>query len=257
MIDNRTERLDLPLPDIDNYLEDDVPRLKEALNKIDQKVVILDDGGKIQQSDLPTVVPLLNTQGKLPPDTIPSPSEFGAEAEGAADEAVEGHEAKAGAHSISGVTGLQDALDSKEASGTASSLVTPLAARVTALEARKSTCLVNASGTGAPHETVSANLPANIAINTRYVLANPFGVNVPVECVAEIYANGRWAKTGWMYASGGYGVLASYLQGEGIVIQTGGVALLPAAPRDIGSAHAQTANVFSAPCRVSIRRIDD
>lgn len=46
------------------------------------------------------------------------------------------HEAGTGVHTIAGVTGLQSALDSKEASGTASSLVTPLADRVTALEGK-------------------------------------------------------------------------------------------------------------------------
>lgn len=45
MIDNRTTRLDLPKPDIDNYLEDDVLRLAEALDKLDEKVAIIDGDG--------------------------------------------------------------------------------------------------------------------------------------------------------------------------------------------------------------------
>ena len=167
-------------------------------------------------------------------------------------------------HTIAGVTGLQAALDSKEASGTASSLVTPLAARVTALEARKSTCLVNATGTGAPHETVSAALPANVTINTRYVLANPFGANVPVLGWVEIYYNNKWSKPGFVFDSnGGYGTAVNFVHGEGIVIQTGTFALLSTVSSYDGGGHGNTAtmniasNITSAPCRVFIRRIDD
>lgn len=43
MIDNRTQRLDLPLPDIDNYLELDVERLKEALTTLDAVVALNED----------------------------------------------------------------------------------------------------------------------------------------------------------------------------------------------------------------------
>jgi hypothetical protein len=35
MIDNRTQHLDLPLPDVNNQLEDDVVRLQESFNAID------------------------------------------------------------------------------------------------------------------------------------------------------------------------------------------------------------------------------
>lgn len=40
IIDNKTTNLKLPLPDIDNALEDDVGRIKQAFNIIDE----LDDG---------------------------------------------------------------------------------------------------------------------------------------------------------------------------------------------------------------------
>ena len=102
--------------------------------------------------------------------------------------------------------------------------VTAIDTRVTALETIKSTCLVNAAGTGAPHETVSAALPAKVTNNTRYVLANPFGANVPVTGWAEIFFNGKWSRTGFIYANGGgHGVSFNFVQGEGIVIQTGGL----------------------------------
>ena len=40
IIDNKTTNLKLPLPDIDNALEDDVGRIRQAFNIIDE----LDDG---------------------------------------------------------------------------------------------------------------------------------------------------------------------------------------------------------------------
>lgn len=40
--------------------------------------------------------------------------------------------------------------------------------KVSVLEQRKSTCLVSATGTGAPHETVVAQLPINVAINPTF-----------------------------------------------------------------------------------------
>ena len=132
--------------------------------------------------------------------------------------------------------------------------------KIATLEQRKSTCLVNAVGTGAPHETVVAQLPANVAINSRYVLPNPFGINVPVECWAEIFTNNRWARTGFMYgsdgsSSGGYGTTASYVQGEGVVVQTGGNAVLTTSSTS-GSGHNIAAVIKSAPCRVFVRKLE-
>lgn len=132
--------------------------------------------------------------------------------------------------------------------------------KIATLEQRKSTCLVNAVGTGAPHETVVAQLPANVAINSRYVLPNPFGINVPVECWAEIFTNNRWARTGFMYgsngtSSGGYGTAASYVQGEGVVVQTGGNAVLTTSSTS-GSGHNIAAVITSAPCRVFVRKLE-
>lgn len=86
----------------------------------------------------------------------------------------------------------------------------------------KSYCLVNALGTGAPNELVSTKLPVNLAIKSRYVLDNPFGANTPVICWAEIFVNNKWSQTG--FASSVVG--CSYVQGEGIIIQTGEEALL-------------------------------
>lgn len=174
---------------------------------------------------------------------------------------VTAHEAKAGAHAISGVAGLQDALDGKASASELSSISSSVAAigtRVTALETIKSYCLVNALGTGAPNELVSAALPANIAINTRYVLANPFGANVPVIGWAEVFFNGKWSQTGFIYntsPNGGYGVSFNFVQGEGIVIQTGTIALLGSSSHAGGGHGVAGASPTSAPCRVFIQKL--
>lgn len=217
-----------------------------------------------------------------------TPEKIGAEPAGVAQQLVNQHAAEPGAHPISGVDGLPEALAGKEATGAASSAVTlhegkasahpisgvgglqeklaDLAAgmsvvegKVSVLEQRKSTCLVNATGTGAPHETVATQLPANITNNSRYVLPNPFGNNTPVICWAEIFANGKWSRTGFVFTDSnvnGLGTDASYVQGEGIVVQTGGQALLARSPTS-GSGHGiTTSTVTSAPCRVFVRKLE-
>lgn len=55
MIDNKTQRLALPLPNVDNYLEDDVNRLSEALQILDAKVATVGDDGKIPVGQIPAV----------------------------------------------------------------------------------------------------------------------------------------------------------------------------------------------------------
>ena len=123
----------------------------------------------------------------------------------------------------------------------------------------KSYCLVNALGTGAPNEIVSAALPANCRIGSRYVLANPFGINTPVTGWVEIFVNNKWSQTGFVYASnGGYGVSFNYVQGEGIIIQTGGNAVVSSFSYDAGGGHGRAnegGTVTSAPCRVFIQKL--
>ncbi|WP_052181487.1 hypothetical protein [Plesiomonas sp. ZOR0011] len=136
-----------------------------------------------------------------------------------------------------------------------------LSARVSTLEsavnARKSTCLVNAVGTGAPHETVVSQIPSTISNNTRYVIPNPFGNNTPVMCTVELLFNGKWIDPGWAYVSSSavYGVRAGYVQGEGIVIQSGKNYLIGAAA-DLGGLGGGTNPATSAPCRVFIRKLE-
>lgn len=55
MIDNKTQRLALPLPNVDNYLEDDVARLADALTILDEKVATVGSDGKIPVEQIPAV----------------------------------------------------------------------------------------------------------------------------------------------------------------------------------------------------------
>lgn len=192
-----------------------------------------------------------------------TPEKIGAEVSGTASQLVTQHEAKLGAHQISGVAGLREELDAMaSASGGISAIndrLVVVEGKVEVLGQRKSTCLVNAVGTGAPHETVSATLPANIAANTRYVLANPFGDNVPVSVFAQLYANGVWADPGWdgnsQISDESYGARASYVPGVGIVIQTGTAGAVGKSIHT-GGGHNTSSVVASAPCRVFVRKLE-
>lgn len=102
-----------------------------------------------------------------------------------------------------------------------------------------------------------------MALSQRKVMANPFGINQPVEVVAEIQRTDlsslpqpRWGETGWIYANGGYGVKASYMEGEGIVVQCGNVSMGNTSTQT-GSPHQITATtaVNNLPVRVHVRKI--
>lgn len=102
-----------------------------------------------------------------------------------------------------------------------------------------------------------------MSLSQRKVMPNPFGVNQPVEVVAETRRTDlstlpqpRWAEPGWIYASGGYGVKASYVEGEGIVVQCGSFSLGNTSAQT-GSAHQITdvAVANNLPVRVHVRKI--
>lgn len=122
----------------------------------------------------------------------------------------------------------------------------------------KSTCLVSAIGTGAPHETVVSQLPATVVKQSRYVLPNPFGNNTPVICWAELLINGVWARAGFMWehqSTGSYGVTASYVQGQGIAVQTGSNAVCLSSSA-AGGGHGFYATTITAQCRVFVRKLE-
>lgn len=102
-----------------------------------------------------------------------------------------------------------------------------------------------------------------MTLSQRKVMANPFGVNQPVEVIAEIQRTDlsslpqpRWGESGWIYANGGYGVKASYMEGEGIVVQCGNVSMGNTSTQT-GSPHQITATtiVNNVPVRVHVRKI--
>ncbi|MEE9705832.1 prophage tail fiber N-terminal domain-containing protein [Aeromonas veronii] len=94
--------------------------------------------------------------------------------------------------------------------------------KVAVLEQRKSTCLVNAAGTGAAHETVVAQLPATVGPSSgRLVLPNPFGNNTAVDVEVQTFLNNRWGTTGFIYTNAGLGIFGGWSPGEGIIVQSG------------------------------------
>lgn len=64
---------------------------------------------------------------------------------------------------------------------------------------------------------------SNPALGSRTVLANPFGNNVPVWCIAEVFhaTLQKWTTTPWTYVdtSNLFGAIASYVEGEGIALK--------------------------------------
>lgn len=164
---------------------------------------------------------------KYSPSNKPSANDVGAEPAGAVAAAISAHEAKLGAHQISGVVGLREELDALAgASGGIPAINDRLVAvegKVATLEQLKSTCLVNATGTGAPHETVVAQLPALVGPSSgRLTLPNPFGNNTPVRVEVQTFLNNKWGVTGFIYYSGsGYGICGGWVHGEGIIVQSG------------------------------------
>lgn len=104
----------------------------------------------------------------------------------------------------------------------------------------------------------TAAAPGNVAVNSRYVMANPFPGS-HVLCIAEVQVAGVWGESGWAYSSsstGGYGVKASQSSAEGIVVQTGVIATV-ATGRDSGGSFSFTTGAIqtSVPCRVKVWKL--
>ena len=104
----------------------------------------------------------------------------------------------------------------------------------------------------------SAASPANVSINSRYVLPNPFpGHNVV--CVAEINRGGSWGAAGWFRISNTIngGVRAEQIVGEGvdsIVVQTAQSYVYNASV-STGSPFGDGIGGYNALCRVKVWKI--
>lgn len=73
LVDQKTPRLGLLLPFTDNFLQDDVERLRDTFNLLDVLVVTRDENtGKIADDMLSDVIAKLDAQGKLNKANLPS-----------------------------------------------------------------------------------------------------------------------------------------------------------------------------------------
>jgi len=73
LVDQKTPRLGLLLPFTDNFLQDDVERLRDTFNLLDVLVVTRDENtGKIADDMLSDVIAKLDAQGKLNKSNLPS-----------------------------------------------------------------------------------------------------------------------------------------------------------------------------------------
>ncbi|WP_125862935.1 hypothetical protein [Pseudomonas defluvii] len=104
----------------------------------------------------------------------------------------------------------------------------------------------------------SESSPVNVAINSRYEVANPFGDH-PVICVAQFLFNGEWetctpAEFGTTTAS--YGVLAAGRRDK-IVARTGSAGLLINTPigQLITTPTYPASNQTALPCRAQVWRV--
>lgn len=109
---------------------------------------------------------------------------------------------------------------------------------------------------GGNYALIDVNGGAAVGLNQRIVLTNPFGINTPVIVQAEIYRDSMWAASNFVLANGygGVGVMASYVNGTGIVVQTGNYAISTNSNNE-GTAFGATGNINSAPIRVHVWKL--
>ncbi|ELK5289406.1 tail fiber domain-containing protein [Salmonella enterica] len=71
-VDNRSARLDLPLPDEQNFLQDDVKRLVQCLSYLDAYVATVANDGKLDPYQLPDNAAKVDAAGIILPAQLPS-----------------------------------------------------------------------------------------------------------------------------------------------------------------------------------------
>lgn len=100
----------------------------------------------------------------------------------------------------------------------------------------------------------TAEEPANVSINNRYIENNPFA-GYYIQCDVQLLVEGKWGSVGnYFFANGGNGVLVSQLlPDDTIIIQT--------ATKNLFGNGVDGANIFnvaaitSAPCRVIVHKM--
>ncbi|EJM1834479.1 tail fiber domain-containing protein [Salmonella enterica] len=71
IIDDKTTRLGLPKPNVQNFLQDDVERLRESLDDVDGVIATLNADKKLEASQVPDNLAKLDAKGILLPAQIP------------------------------------------------------------------------------------------------------------------------------------------------------------------------------------------
>lgn len=99
----------------------------------------------------------------------------------------------------------------------------------------------------------------NPALNSRTVITNPFGNNVPVICSAEFFhaTLQKWVSTAWICTPGGqsYGFTASNSEGEGVILRVGNMAYSSATVSS-GNNQELTANYTTlSPVRIHVWKV--
>ena len=106
----------------------------------------------------------------------------------------------------------------------------------------------------------TAENPANVTINNRYVMSNPFP-GYHVHCVVEVYHKGLWCDPQWLdaYTSNynAYGVKASDMNDGTICVQTGETGVVSLTVRISGNGFYGNgdSHLTSAPCRIKVWKI--
>ena len=104
----------------------------------------------------------------------------------------------------------------------------------------------------------TAAAPANVAVNTRYVMPNPFPGS-HVLCVAEVQYSGVWGSSGCLSVNSG-GVQYIYFTsaqqlGDSVVLTTGQNGLLGRWSQS-GGAHSNTGDITTPlPCRIKVWKL--
>ncbi|CCI88553.1 tail fiber protein [Yersinia phage phiR2-01] len=96
------------------------------------------------------------------------------------------------------------------------------------------------------------------AVNSRTVFPNPFGNNVPVMCVCELFhaTLQKWVTTPWLYGNTGntFGATAAYSEGEGIALTIGANGYLSA--KSGASQSGLSGDYFTAsPMRIHVWKV--
>lgn len=99
----------------------------------------------------------------------------------------------------------------------------------------------------------SSGSPANVSINTRYVVPNPFPGH-SLFCVLQYFLNGEWTDIFMtFYSTGTFGGSCGQ-RGDGIILLTGTIGL-DGTSNIIGSISNNTALITTALCRVKVWKV--